>query len=55
MFYVHLATYWFRNDQNWLKNKVITLCTKLMELFPPVFNAKIAACLGEWKEDSDVV
>jgi hypothetical protein len=44
MFYGHLATYWFKNHQNWLKNKDVTLYVKLKELFSFVFSAKIAAC-----------
>jgi hypothetical protein len=46
MFYGPSATVWFKNDQNWLKNKEVTLHNKLKELFFPVFSIKIAACLS---------
>jgi hypothetical protein len=33
MLHGHSATYWFKNYQNWLKNKEVILCAKSKELF----------------------
>jgi hypothetical protein len=50
MFYGLPATFWFKNYQNWLENKDVTLYNKLKkELFFPVFNAKMR-CASSYKK-----